>query len=381
MGPRNVIGAVAWLVLATSGTAVGGDREQTRAAMDEIFGAVRTLLPLSVQGGGFARPEHRESVRGALETLADGAAALAEHAAGGSAGVRYLARSLERDSRDALRQYDSHPERAQFFARQAAEYCIDCHAERPSPQDSPLTQGFVDSAAFDSLSTLERADLQVATRQFDAALGTYETLFLSASVRPAELLDPLISYLTVSIRVKNDFERPRTLLRQFARRADLWQQLRSDTKAWIDALGKLQVYRDREPELAAARELIQQARAQMPSPMDRRAIVHYVTASSILHRYVDVHPAPSAKAAEAYWLLGLTECYIGRNYWVSQADFFLETAIRMAPDQKFAVDAYALLEDQTVRAFFGSGMPQLPPDVMRRLAELKALIGLPGGKV
>lgn len=381
MEARKVIGVAAGLALAAAGIAAGDEREQTRSAMGDIFEAIRTLLPLSVQGDAFRSPQNRERVRGAFETLADGAAELAEHAEGGMAGGRYLARSLEQDSREALRQYDSHPERAQFFARQTGEYCMGCHAERPSPQDSPLTKGFVDSAAFDSLSLRERADLQLAVRQFDAALKTYEALFLSASARPAELLDPLISYLKVSIGVKHDFERPRATLRQFSRRADLWEQLRGDVQAWIDALGKLQIYRDRKPELAAARELIQQGRAQQPEPLGRRAIVHYVTASSILHGYLDAHPDPSPQAAEAYWLLGLTECYIGRNYWVSQAGFFLETAIRMAPDQPFAVEAYALLEDQTVLDFAEAGTPQLPPDVVRHLAELKALIGRPGGKV
>jgi hypothetical protein len=157
-------------------------------------------------------------------------------------------------------------------------------------------------------------------------------------------------------------------------------QLRGDVQSWIDALGKLQRYRDRAPTLAAARELIQGGRGQRPAPSDRRALVHYVTASSVLHRFIDAHPAPSAQTAEAYWLLGFTECFIGRTYWVSQADFFLETAIRMAPDQPFAAEAYALLEDQTILAFFESGMSQLPPDVVRRLAELKALIA-PAGRI
>ena len=109
-------------------------------------------------------------------------------------------------------------------------------------------------------------------------------------------------------------------------------------------------------------------------PTDRAALVHYVVASTILHRYIESHPIGGPDIAEAYYLLGLTESRVGRAYWVSQADFFLETAIRMAPKQPFAEQAYALLEEETILEWSGSSGIHLPANVEQRLSELRELI-------
>jgi hypothetical protein len=313
-------------------------------------------------------------VAGAFRSLADGASTLAEHVGGGNVAAVYMARALERESRQALDLYGESPERTRVFARRAVEYCMGCHAERPSAADSPLSKGFVDSGAFDSLSAVERAELQVALRQFEPALRGYEELLRSPSMRPVELVDPLISYLKVSLRVKRDFERPQATLRGFAERRDLWDGLRADVRIWIDTLGRLEAMRDAKPSVQKARALIEEGRSELAPPLDRRGIVQDVVASGMLQRFIDAHPEPSPEVAEAYWLLGLTECQIGRNFWLSRADFFLETAIRMAPEQPFATEAYRLLEEQTVLEHYEYGLSQLPADVARHLDGLRALL-------
>ena len=48
---------------------------------------------------------------------------------------------------------------------------------------------------------------------------------------------------------------------------------------------------------------------------------------------------------EACYLLGVIESRIGRSFWLSQTEFYLEQAILLAPDRAFANDAYELLEE------------------------------------
>ena len=63
-------------------------------------------------------------------------------------------------------------------------------------------------------------------------------------------------------------------------------------------------------------------------------------AAAVLHGCIGSNPGPGRELAEAYYLLGITEARIGRNYWVTPAPFLLETAIRQAPQEPFARIAF-----------------------------------------
>jgi len=62
------------------------------------------------------------------------------------------------------------------------------------------------------------------------------------------------------------------------------------------------------------------------------------------------------------------------GFWVSQADFYLETAIRTDPKAPSAERAYALLEESIIEGYSGSAGVNVPPEESARLAELRALM-------
>lgn len=351
------------------------EREQTRATMREIFESVRLLLPLSVNEDRFAAPENRAAVEQALDALAKNADTLATHARPTDPARQGLGRSLARDARQARARYaDGRYESAAFQVQQATENCIACHTRLPSPGDSPVAENFVDRTALAALPLAERARLETATRQFDEAAASYEKLLADPEMHPNELLTPLIDYLIVQVRVRNDFERPRKTLQRFARRPDLWRHLRVDVDQWGRSLRELAPLAKQPPDLAAARDLIASAKQVDQYPADHRALVHYLVASSILQRYLDASPPSPRDAAEAYYLLGLAETHVGDTTWVSQPDLYLEAAIRLAPQEPFAHEAYVLLEEETVADYTGSRGVSLPDSVADHLRELRELV-------
>jgi hypothetical protein len=112
----------------------------------------------------------------------------------------------------------------------------------------------------------------------------------------------------------------------------------------------------------------------VPSRKDNAALAHFVVASSILQRLVAETDSEDRNLAEAYYLLGVTEARIGRNYWVTAAPCMLETAIRLAPEEPFADEAFALLEIEMSRSYEGSDFEKLPPEDAQLLQELKRLV-------
>ena len=113
------------------------------------------------------------------------------------------------------------------------------------------------------------------------------------------------------------------------------------------------------------------------SAADRAWLAHFIVASSILQRVIDADPEPGPELAEAYYLLGITEARIGRNYWVTPAPFLLETAIRMAPLEGFSQESFALLEQEILMSYEGSDYEEIPPEEQGVLDELEALMNAP----
>jgi hypothetical protein len=249
-----------------------------------------------------------------------------------------------------------------------------CHSRLPSPGDAPLARGFAARADVSRLDPLERARLDIATRQFGDALDTLETAFTSTEFAPYELLGPLTDYLTICVRVVQDPARPVPVLQRLRRREDLWSALRSDVEAWARYLPELAARPPGPDPVDQAQKLIAEGRQLILFPSDRRALVHYVFASKLLHNHVATQREPGPELARAYYLLGVAESRIGPNFWISQAEFYLETAVRMAPGSDVARDAYALLEEETFAGYTGSGGLQLPDEVERHLRELRQLL-------
>jgi len=370
-----VVIAIANPSLAQDAPPTGASREATRATMGEIFESIRVLLPLSVNEARFGAPENRPRVEAALASLQANAGVLAAHARTQDTARRFLGDALADDAGSALARYRAgHYDAAAFQIQQATETCVACHTKLRSPGDSPAAKHFVDATALQKLPLADRARLEVATRQFGEAAKSYEKLLADRSVHAGDLLGPLNEYLIVEVRVRSEYDRARRTLERFAKRPDLWRHLRADVGQWIAALRELAPLQDKPPDLATARGLIEQARGLDLYPADRRGLVHYLVASSILQRLLDGGAANDRDAGEAYYLLGLCETHVGESYWVSQADVYLETAIRMAPKQPFAEEAYLLLEEETVNAYTGSGGTELPQPVADHLEELRRLI-------
>ncbi len=347
--------------------------DATRERMREIFTSIQLLLPLSVRGG-FEDPAQRAEVSRALEALAANAHLLARHAGEDDPARGFLGRSLASDATNALERYrEGRTDSAAFLVQQASENCVACHTKLRSPSDSPITERFVDDTALAGLRPEERARLQLATRQFDEALATFETLFTASDVHPSAMLGPLTDYLVTSIRVKGDYERPIPVLERFAARTDLWLQLRRDVAQWIRDLRELRPLGEEPPDLAAARRLVEQTQASDPFGSDQRPLVRSIVASSLLHRWLADGKHSASDQAEAFTLLGITEMRIDDTFWLSQADFYLETAIRRAPGTPAALQAYELLEAETIASYTGSAGVTLPKTLRERLNELRKL--------
>jgi len=348
---------------------------QTRQTMNQIFEAIRVLIPLSLDPERSHDPARREEVLRALGALAQNAEELGRHGLRRDAGFSYLSRSLAHDAREIYRRYQAQEFReADFLLHQIIDTCVTCHSRLPNERSFPLGAKLLEDVQVKALPLPERARLQMATRQFPAALASYEELFAAKASQPAELdvLGNFEDYLELCLRVEEAPTRARRTLQRFSERSDLSPELRAQVRRWLESLAEIAAQPLGESELARAREFLRRADDRERFPQEREALVYYVAASSMLHRYVARAEATDRDLAEASYLLGVIEARIGRTPPLSQAEVFLERAVRLAPQEPFARSALELLQELVVSGY--AEEEEIPSDLRKNLSELRQLV-------
>ncbi len=371
------LGGLAVLVATATGALPEEEPTETRTLMRGIFASISEVLPLSLQDSKFEDPSNRDQILVDLKRLQASGAALEDHARGRETGFDFLSRSLARDTTAILENFQAgRYSESRFLLHELTQTCAACHSRLPQERVSTLADRFVDTETLSQLSLEERARLLVATRQFEQAAASYEALMASPESDPTslDLEGQLDDYLELCIRVLRDYERPRKTLERFSQRSDLRKRVRSEVESWIASLAALDVDMDSGPPLDRARHLVGEGESFAMSLEERSALVRYFAASGILHTFVRTSAPNTEQRAESYYLLGVIESRVGRSFWISETETYLEASIRTDPSGPHAERAYALLEEFVVAGYSGSGGTNVPTDVSSWLEELRLLI-------
>jgi len=349
----------------------------TRSIMAKIFSSLTTVLPLSMNGKEFSDPKNRDKILAELRNMRDSTNALVDHTKSLDGSYEFIAKSMSRDIKDIYNWYDKGAtSESRYLLQQVSENCISCHVKLPDPGHAPRMDHFFKEVAVSKLSPPEKARLQVALRQFDDALRTWEEMFKTWP-KPGELfaMDTLPEYLKVVIRVKSDPKRALDTLDSLTKRTDLPKFMAREVDAWKNSLRNLAGEISKQGnELNRSKKIIQNARRSMEYPMDRTALVDFIVASGLLNRFMQSKVITADNKAEAYYLLGMTEALIGRTTWLSQTDYYLEASVRSAPKSKTALKALDALEQQILTEYSGSGGTNIPDEVETNLEELRSLV-------
>lgn len=372
--------AIAVLSLGNHGWAKATNSKgdtQTKGVMHTIFNPIKVLLPLSINGSGFSDEKNHDLIQTQVNHLAENATLLREHAKIKNPNFQFLSHGLARDASDVktwfdLKRYDE----ARFVLHNVTEYCINCHTKAKSKGPFPGAADFFENVDVKALPDVERAHLLVATRQFEEGLSTFEAFFSSNQYTPAEmaLMPVFTDYLKVAIRVQQDFKRPIPVLTNWKQRPGVPPYMVKEIDEWIAALKLIESKGLMgPPALQHGRELVALATGNGRTQLDRSKLVYFIAASALLDQVINDVGVKPAQQSEAFYLLGLCELVIGRSFWVSQTEFFLEASIQAAPGSTTAMRAYQLLNEQIEYEFSGTSGTNIPIEVKTRLEVLKKL--------
>jgi len=346
--------------------------------MHRVFEALSHLLPLGVDEEAFNDPANKAEIERWMNVLAGAAGELHDHGRTRDAGFRNLSRSLASDVEEIRYRYQSgRTDEARYFLIESTNNCVACHSRLPRARDFGLAERMNEQIDMSEMSPHERAQIYVATRQFEKALETWEAQFADEKTIRAVDLDiggSLLDYLAIAIRVVQDPARARRGLERIAQRNDVPRYLARHLARWIADLKRFEAAGKQAPSLAKARELLGVSESSGKIPFGKELLVSDLLASGVLLRFIDTGKRSDSELAEAFYLLGIAEVRNVDAFWVPQAEFHFEAAIRTQPQGPFAVDAYALLEESILVGYSGSSGLHLPVDVWSTLEELRLLV-------
>ena len=380
MKKREALAGFVLVLWVGVGSTLLGAQETTeapvRGRMQSIYQALSSAFVVSLEPDEFQAAGNRQLILEALDRIAAEARQLEGHSMVSSPGFKLLSGSLAEDASSALELFEAEDYPAsRYFLGRLTGYCFACHSRLPAATRLDVGQDLFENPKVQALSSRERMRLAVAARRFETAVTLGEEILQSVDQSPAaiDLSGTIDDYLKLVLRVRGDFTRAARILKEFGQRPDLPEYLSSYIEVWLQALDNIQHNLDSDDKLALARSLINHGRIQNEFPADRKGLIQFVVATSLLHQFVESPAVEIGDQAEAYYLLGVIEGSISHT-WPSEGDFYLEASIRLAPDSPFAEDSYVLLEEYLISGYMGMAGAEIPQEIQDHLRDLRELI-------
>lgn len=351
---------------------------QTATIMHGIFEALQGLLPMSLNNRVFTDPQNKNKILAQMDAMTSNVAVLQGHAETQNVAFMHISSQLRSDAERAREWFKNDGyEESSYYLHNLAENCMNCHSKLPAQGNFPGAQELLKAVDIEKLPMTEKVWLQVALRQFDTAVDNYEKLLLESKLEFEYLmaLNTFADYLKVTIRVRDDFDRPLSLLDTMIERKDNSKASLAELKLMrakvVEAKSTVQTTPGR---LERARKLLTPIEKQVHRRELRRALPLYVAASAQLNRFMEEQPQNVGSLPEVYYWLGKAELALGHAEWISESDYFWEAAIRAAPDSTWAKKSYAALKELWNVTLPKSKKPLTPQEAKQRLQELAKLM-------
>lgn len=261
--------------------------------------------------------------------------------------------------------------------RAVTAYCIACHTRH---ENGPDFANFPMSPKVSSLNKQEKAELLIATRQFDKALVALQELIADpqwAKNQPFAWERPVRDALSIAVRVKKDPTAAAAIVTSALQIADLPEFEQMRLKKWKLAVEAWKaepatVVNTEAGYAAEMRRLLGEAAKTQLYPIDRSAEIQYLRASAAAHDILRVGKDP-ALIGEALQGAGVAYEVLANPILWPMHEFYYEACIRHSPHSELSEQCFARFEQSVYFGYSGSSGMRLPSEIKNNLEELRKL--------
>lgn len=349
-------------------------------SMKDLQTSLENLLPLVVDPAKFDDPKNATAIDDQVHQLAE-LSTKVQHSpsvAQKDPSVTFFSQAFAEDVKNSEESLHlGKREYARYSLMNVSSYCIDCHTRTssgPSFQTKQIDQTLA------SLSSLERGEYLMATRQFDGALKELDS-FIDTRLKEQKNfydLDRAVrDYLSVTVRFMRDPKKSMAMAEKIKNAPTAPYYLKQSAGAWEKAIDEWSKEKHpKKPTAAAlvkhAEKLAQKGMQNQIGMMDRGGDIYFLRALSDLHLAM----ATSLKGndlGEAFYLTGVSYEAAPEQSGGNIYERYYESCIRQAPHSEWSKKCYQRLEQATYLGYSGSGGVSIPSDVHQKLDELKTL--------
>ncbi|MCB0343381.1 MAG: hypothetical protein KDD59_14170, partial [Bdellovibrionales bacterium] len=346
--------------------------------MQGMSKSVTSLLPYVYSRKEFHDPENEKALKSMIKDFSG-----AVHEVPAEAGkkiigedpiIKYSLDRLQDDVDRATKSFASgHKEYARSILRGTMSNCFSCHSRTQVGPEYVVSDSVFKNR---QIEATERADLYVATRQYQKALEALSKVLnepVSFYEDPYEHERALKKYLAISVRVKKDPTAAIATIDKFLTRKNVPYYLSEDARSWRKSLSDWAKEKTAPSnKLKKAESLIKEARQLQSLHSFQTGNIEYLRATSLLHEQLAETKDP-AERSKIYSLLGKSyEILADLGFW-NFPELYFEACIRETPKTNMAKSCYKDFEKNVIFGFSGSAGIFLPTEERNRLKQLKEL--------
>lgn len=350
------------------------------AQMQSLSQDVKKLLPFLYDREAYRDPKNKPEIQGYLKELSG----IADHIKpesgkrfiGDDLLLEYTLSNLQDDlNRASYAFQNGQIEYSRAAAKASFTRCFQCHSVTPAGG----------SAAWDldqlhnlNLAPLEKADLLVATRKYDKALGYMESLLNSAEFQQNYAFDfesLLRRYLALIIRVEKAPQRATRELDKILERGDAPRFLQEQADGWRQSLKswaaeKKQPVRNSKELFAQVEKRFAKAAGIQHYEKDHAGDVEYLRATASLHDAMPLLKTPEDQQQAMYLLGRAYEVLDELGSWNLHETYY-EACVSKQPKSAMAQRCFARLEASLYMGYSGTSGTHLPAEEKARLQRVK----------
>ncbi|MBX7231678.1 MAG: hypothetical protein K1X29_06295 [Bdellovibrionales bacterium] len=355
--------------------------EEWQHKMRSLSTSLSKLLPLVYNQKLFNDPNQYETIEKESKNLATMAHVVNTTIKKTSEdpSLSFVSDKLDTDMKEAVRQLElGNRKFARHLIRNATSYCISCHTHNDQGRQNLNLSLSLD---LDHMQPMDRAELHMSLRDFDAALKDYEQIINSPDAQIERFQNIELAAektLAIAIRVKGDPDLALKLVETTITAKWSPEYLKLNAMAWKTAVLEWK----KEPEirgftpkmrLQKAKSLLQQGwKFSANSIQSRAGLVYFLRASVQLH---DLLSTKSHKLVygEALYYAGLTaESLREINLWTLHEAYY-ESCIRFQPYTTTAKKCYLRMEALQLASYVDGDNGFVPAAVRDHLKVLKSM--------
>lgn len=294
--------------------------------------------------------------------------------------ITFISSLFERETKHAYQAIKAgQTEYAKSVLKMVTGYCIACHTRNDQGPDFPV---FPLKARVDSLPEIEKGELFAATRQFDKALASFESVIANTEIakkRQIEWGRAVRNAFMISIRVKRDPDKALSILQKIETLPSPPEFFKGYLVAWKESIthwkkeGTWVAAKQTEESLfKEATRLMEEGRKLQKFQFDHSADVQYLRASSLIHDLLSSHPH-GRRTGEGFKMAGIAYELLEDRFISPLPEMYYEACIRQSPHTKNALECFQRYEERIYFGYSGSGGTSIPEDVSALLQELKSI--------